>query len=340
MVNPKKKPPIDLNELQGEEEGYEEGRGGGQQPQPGELSYMKSRPRGGRVEEVVGGRDWKGLVVSIIVAVVLAGILIFVATPSKKDITTLQDNQKELVTQINTLVTAQATKDKVLTDLATQVSTAITEARSAKSSLSAYALKTELPKVPDMSSYALRSDIPARQDLSAYAKSTDVSTLQATLASLQTQITALQKAATVNSVSSDETRWRLTVSSSSDNSILETTLSEAYIASGDTDSYLYLTFRNVGTTVLTGAKPRVTITMTPASGDYVLVDEDSLMIDTDDTTQPNGYLPIWSPDVTNRARDGINYVRRVTFTSDLFQLKSLAVDESVTYYLYLAFDYK
>jgi len=196
-----KKPPIDLNELEEEveEEMEELGRGEGRKrsrSQPGNLSYMGGRG-GGRdryANEAGGGRDYWGIAVGVIISVVLAGVLIFVATPSKKDITTLQENQEELTSQMEVV---SEKVDQSFTTLDKQVDTAITEARSAKSSLSAYALKTDV-KSPDLSGYVMEStldayakvsDVPAASDLSQYAKASDVA---GTIANLQTQVTSLQ----------------------------------------------------------------------------------------------------------------------------------------------------
>ncbi len=325
MVNPKKKPPIDLNELA--EEGLEEGEEqGSKAAQPGKLSYMeKPQPRY-TTNEVVGGRDWKGLFGGVIVAVVLAGILIFVATPSKKDITTLQDNQKELVAQITSSVAAvKSAADAAVKPFTDQVNTAISEARSAKSSLAAYALKTDLSpyalkadtKVPDLSQYALKSELPAATDLSGYAKTTDVAS---TVAALQAQIDALKEDS--SPTTTDTTRWNVDISTSAGFTVSLVTFPSRV----EEDDYYEVDITIERATPAKISAP-LTITLTPVSRTAsVFINEGNTYVEDWSTTVYTHSS--WTTTVS-AARDGA--VRRITFTST-YTLPAQTVNAENIYY--------
>ena len=205
MSTGKKKPPIDLRDLEVDEDEPEEESGRGR---PGNLTYMERRGRND--EDTRTPHDWWGIVAGVVISVFLAGVLIFVATPSKKDITTLQDNQKELAGQSTTIQKeVQTNVDKSLVDLQNKVDTAVTEARSAKSSLDAYALKSSIPAAPNMSEYARKSDVPTASDLSQYATKADVTALQTTITALQKQVDALGSSDSITG--SDFVRWNYEV---------------------------------------------------------------------------------------------------------------------------------
>lgn len=188
----KKKPPINLSELNEEFGEEEEERG-----RPGELSYVDPRKRnGGSVSSgSYEGRDWKGLVGSLIIAVFLAGVLILFLTPSKASIKTLDDNVREVAGRVEEVSTKV---DKSLTDALNKADTAITEARSAKNALDGY-VRTDV-----LASYATKDQLSsvASPDLSAYVKASDLGALAARISELESDVSELGSSGSSSSGSS------------------------------------------------------------------------------------------------------------------------------------------
>ena len=148
----KKHPPISLDEL--EEEGEEEvevrGKQAPRKAEPGELTYTKAK-RGSSGIATSGG--WKAIAVPVALAVVISGVMIFGTTAPKKDVATLDSNVKVVQANVDA---AKTELQKSISEIDVRVSTAITEARSAKSAVEG------VVRPQDLASYATTSYVDDR----------------------------------------------------------------------------------------------------------------------------------------------------------------------------------
>ncbi len=304
-----KKPPINLLALE-EEINTSSKTGESEKPEhePGELGYLKAGPRSGDMN-TFEGRDWWGLVTTLIIAMVISGALLLGLTPSKKDIRTLQANEEVLEERVGVLETPVGAAG----DLLTKVNTAVEEARSAKMALAGYVRKGEV-SAPDLSGYALKSDL-ITMDLLEYVKVSELDSLRGVVSSLQAQVRTLEvEEEEVLAVAAyEDVRWTTLTSFkhalSDAHKYLEVEVTPFRVGPGEDYYELRLIFANTGATTIVNAHPVVLIVLTPR--DDVVVDRGAPSLVTD--TYP---YPYWDTDVVTRSRRGVEVTRQIAFESE------------------------
>lgn len=195
MATPKKTPPINLSEMEDEEDVAEVRTTSTRQA--GGLSYAS----GASKRPSFGSEGLKKIIWPVLISVLFTGILIFGFTPTKTDVLTLNDNLKEVG------AATDATRAELLvqiSDLRDSISAAVVEARSAKTALDGYAKKTDIPAAPDLTNYATLADLVTVDDAADVATlRAQITTLTSQLADLQAQVTALTTASTTSAATGD-----------------------------------------------------------------------------------------------------------------------------------------
>lgn len=122
MSTGQKRPPINVNELDKKE-------GEGSSKGPGDITYAGKRGAGSSGR---GGGSLSGVLLPVVISVVITGMLLFGFTATKGDVRTLDSNIKVVN---DSLAAYTVSVDETIKGLQGDVATAISEARSAKTSI-------------------------------------------------------------------------------------------------------------------------------------------------------------------------------------------------------------